>query len=105
MMKKKLLALLMGTSMVLAACGGSDGGGKESASGGDPEKMYQQKCSGCHGTDLKGGAGPDLTKVGSALSKDEIKDIIENGKGGGMPKGLYKGDDAEKVAAWLAEKK
>ena len=104
MMKKKLLALLMGTSMVLAACGGSDGGGKESASG-DPEKMYQQKCSGCHGGDLKGGAGPDLTKVGSALSKDEIKDIIENGKGGGMPKGLYKGADAEKVAEWLAEKK
>ncbi|CEG29050.1 cytochrome c551 [Bacillus sp. B-jedd] len=103
-MKKKLLALLMGTSMVLAACGGSDGGGKESASGGDPEKMYQQKCSGCHGAELKGGAGPDLTKVGSALSKDEIKDIIENGKGG-MPKGLYKGADAEKVAEWLAEKK
>ncbi|RHW37354.1 cytochrome c [Neobacillus notoginsengisoli] len=104
-MKKKLLALLMGTSMVLAACGGGgDGGGKESASA-DPEKMYQQKCSGCHGGDLKGGAGTDLTKVGSHYSKDEIKDIIENGKGGGMPAGLYKGDDADKVAGWLAEKK
>ncbi|WP_059171940.1 cytochrome c551 [Bacillus sp. FJAT-27445] len=103
-MNKKLLALLMGASMVLAACGGDDGG-KDSASGGDPEKLYNQKCSGCHGGDLKGGAGPDLTKVGAAYSKEEIEKIIVEGKGGGMPAGLYKGDEASKVAEWLAEKK
>ncbi|RDU37611.1 cytochrome c [Neobacillus piezotolerans] len=103
-MKKKLLALLMGASMVLAACGGG-GGDKDSASAGDPEKMYNQKCSGCHGGDLKGGAGPDLTKVGSKYSKDEIEKIIVDGKGGGMPAGLYKGEEASKVAEWLSEKK
>ncbi|WP_409272284.1 cytochrome c551 [Neobacillus sp. SCS-31] len=102
-MKKKLLALLVGASMVLAACGG--GGDKDSASDVNPEKLYNQKCSGCHGGDLKGGAGPDLTKVGAALSEDEIQKIIEEGKGGGMPGGLYKGEEASKVAEWLAEKK
>lgn len=103
-MNKKLLALLMGASMVLAACGGG-GDSKDSASGADPEKLYNQKCSGCHGGDLKGGAGPDLTKVGAAYSKDEIQKIIEEGKGGGMPAGLYKGDEASQVAEWLSEKK
>ncbi|WP_053368263.1 cytochrome c551 [Bacillus sp. FJAT-27245] len=101
-MNKKLLALLMGASMVMAACGG--GGDKDSASEVNPEKLYNQKCSGCHGGDLKGGTGPDLSKIGAALSKDEIQKIIEEGKGG-MPSGLYKGEEASKVAEWLAEKK
>jgi cytochrome c551 len=108
-MKKKLIALLMGTSLVLAACGG--GGGdkatKDTASGPDPEKLFQQKCSSCHGTDLKGGGGgtfPDLTQVGSRLSKDEIQTIIIDGRNA-MPKGQLTGDDATAVAGWLAEKK
>src|SRR5699024_12021610 len=46
----------------------------------DPEAIFSQNCASCHGDDLSGGMGPDLTKVGSELSADEIKDIIENGK-------------------------
>jgi biotin synthase-like enzyme len=38
------------------------------------------------------------------ISKEEILDIIENGKGG-MPAGILKGEDAEAVASWLADKK
>ncbi|MFJ7933635.1 cytochrome c550 [Sporosarcina sp. NPDC096371] len=50
------------------------------------------KCIGCHGGDLEGGSvGPKL--VGTSLSKDEIKDVIKNGKGS-MPPGIIK-DDAE----------
>ncbi|MBO0959073.1 cytochrome c [Neobacillus sp. MM2021_6] len=117
-MKKKLLTLLLGTSLVmgLAACGGGDddtskdkdNGGTdttETASAGDAQKIYDQKCSSCHGGDLKGAMGPDLTKVGSRYSKDEILDILKNGKSGGMPANVVTGDDADKVADWLAAKK
>jgi cytochrome c551 len=100
-MKKKLLALLMGTSLILAACGGGgDDKGTDTASSGDGQKLFEQKCSGCHGVDLAGGAGPKLK--GTSLSKDEIVKTIENGKGNGaMPAGLIKGDDASKVADWI----
>lgn len=107
-MKKKLLGLLVGASLVLAACGGGGDDTKETASGGaDPEKLFSQKCSSCHGADLKGGGGgsfPDLTQVGARLSKDEIETIILNGKNA-MPKAQLTGEDATAVAGWLAEKK
>jgi cytochrome c551 len=105
MKKKKMLALLMGASLVLAACGGGDDT-KDTAGGAnpDPEKLYSQKCSSCHAADLKGGVGPDLTKVGSKLSKDEIEKVILEGRGN-MPKGQLTGADATTVAEWLAEKK
>ena len=101
-MKKKLLALLMGTSLVLAACGGDDA--KETAGGADAEKLFGQKCSSCHGADLKGGVGPNLTAIGAKLGKADIEKVITNGQGG-MPKGLLKGEDASSVASWLSEKK
>ena len=114
-MKKKLLTLLLGTSLVmgLAACGGGNDESKNTDNGGttettetaDAQKIYDQKCSSCHGGDMKGAMGPNLTKVGSKYSKDEILDILKNGKSGGMPAGLVTGDDAETMASWLAEKK
>lgn len=118
-MKKKLLALLMGASLVLAACGGGDDAGEEkdtgttgdtttteteTASGGDAEKLFNQKCSSCHGADLAGGVGPNLQKVGTKLSKDKIEKIILEGQNS-MPKGQLQGDDASTVAEWLASKK
>lgn len=114
-MKRKLLALLMGTSLVLAACGGGDdaknetttnngGGETTTADGGDAQKLFNQKCSSCHGENLEGGAGPALNNVGSKLSKEDIENIILEGKGG-MPKGLLQGEEASSVAEWLAGKK
>ncbi|WP_430785218.1 cytochrome c550 [Virgibacillus flavescens] len=86
-----------------------EGGGekKEQTEGDttDPEAIFQSNCASCHGADLSGGVGPDLTKVGSKYSKDEIKDIILNGKGTGMPAGLVPEPQAEALAKWLAEKK
>ncbi|PLR78225.1 cytochrome C551 [Bacillus sp. V3-13] len=112
-MKKKLLALMMGTALVLAACGGGDEaaddkatneGEETTASAGDAEKLYNQKCSQCHGQDLKGAAGPALDKVGAKLSKEDIETTIEEGKGI-MPPGALKGEEASAVAEWLAAKK
>lgn len=117
-MKKKLLALLMGTTLVmgLAACGGASDTSKkdtskekatttDTATAGDAQKIVSQKCSSCHGDNLQGAVGPNLQKVGSKYSKDQILGILKNGKQGGMPAGLISGDDADKVATWLAAKK
>ncbi|GAM11978.1 cytochrome c551 [Mesobacillus selenatarsenatis] len=103
-MKKKLLALLMGTSLVLAACGGGDEAGGGDTAGADPEKLYNQKCSSCHGGDLEGGAGPKLSDVGSRLSQEEIESVIANGQGS-MPPKMLEGEEASAVAEWLANKK
>lgn len=72
----------------------------------DPAAIFQNNCISCHGADLTGGVGPDLTEVGSRYSKDEIKEIIINGKGEMMPAGLI--PDKKKVEAlakWLSKKK
>lgn len=75
------------------------------SAGGEAEKVFAQNCASCHGENLGGGAGPALDAVGGTYSKDEILDIIKNGKGSGMPAGLIQGKEAEMVAQWLAEKK
>jgi len=53
---------------------------------------------------LEGKSGPALNHIGKKLSKQDILKQIKNG-GGGMPAGVIKGDQAEKVASWLADKK
>jgi cytochrome c551 len=118
-MKKKLLTLLMGTTLVmgLAACGGGTDTSKKStdtgtktttdntASAGDASKIFSQHCASCHGDNLQGQVGPNLQKVGSKYSKDQILGILKNGKQGGMPAGLVSGSDADAIATWLAAKK
>lgn len=111
-MKKKLFALVMGTSLILAACGGNDdnageeanSGGATTADGSPAAKTYQNKCLSCHGENLEGGVGPKLSDVGSRLSKEDIENVIANGKGQ-MPAGILQGEEASQVAAWLSEKK
>ncbi|RDY72016.1 MULTISPECIES: cytochrome c550 [Halobacillus] len=84
-----------------------EGGGEkqEETASASPEELYQNQCASCHGGDLGGGAGPNLQQVGSRYSAEEINDIIVNGKGSAMPAGLYTGEQATKLAEWLAEKK
>lgn len=68
------------------------------------EALFKNTCAGCHGQTLEGAVGPNLQKIGSTLNKDQILEILKNGKGQ-MPPGLVKGNDAETLAAWLADKK
>ncbi|MGG0176267.1 cytochrome c550 [Gottfriedia acidiceleris] len=70
-----------------------------------PDEIYAQTCVSCHGDQLQGVVGPNLTKVGSKYSEDQIKDILKNGKEGGMPAGLLQGPQLDAVAKWLSEKK
>lgn len=110
------MAVLFGTMLVLAACGGGDNNGndaadnnaadnnntEETADGGDGEAVYKDNCASCHGDDLSGDVGPALDEIGADLSVDEIKEVIEDGKGS-MPPGIVDGDDEDAVAEWLAE--
>ncbi|WP_106496677.1 cytochrome c551 [Lentibacillus sp. Marseille-P4043] len=129
-MKKWLFTVLFGTALVLGACGGGDDdasdepadngdtASEESADNGEDsggtvdasaaEEVFKSNCASCHGADLSGGAGPNLQKVGSKYSADEIADIIKNGKEGDqgqMPAGMATGDDVDLLASWLAQKK
>ncbi|MBY0097088.1 cytochrome c [Mesobacillus maritimus] len=96
----------MGASLALAACGGGEdeGGGDGDTASASGETLYAQTCSGCHGGNLQGGAGPELAAIGSKYSQEEIENIIANGQGS-MPPKLLEGEEASAVAEWLAAKK
>lgn len=66
--------------------------------------IFQRSCAGCHATDLSGATGPDLRKVGGKYDAADIEEIIKKGRGSMSP-GLIQGEDAKKVAEWLAEHK
>ncbi|WP_077328058.1 cytochrome c551 [Virgibacillus siamensis] len=114
-MKKLLCTMLFGTALVLGACGGggddgasdgsSDNGGGSTDTAASGEEIFQNNCASCHGSDLSGGMGPDLTKVGSRYSADEIANIIKNGRGQMPPQKQVSKEDRQAVASWLAKKK
>ncbi len=104
-MKKLIMSILLGVPFVLGACGGggndaNNNNGEQSVNSAG-EEVYQQNCATCHGDDLSGDIGPSLEKVGADYSVDEIKEIIEEGKGQ-MPPGIVEGDEKDAVAEWLA---
>lgn len=107
-LKKKLLAVVLGTSLVFAlgACGKKEEekSSNQSASTDTAEQIFQKSCAGCHAKDLSGATGPDLRKVGDKYDAADIEDIIKKGCGSMSP-GLIQGEDAKKVAEWLAEHK
>ncbi|XKH51044.1 cytochrome c [Chryseomicrobium palamuruense] len=77
----------------------TEGGEGASAGEFDPEALAQQKCISCHGSSYEGqGAFPAIK--GSALSEEEIADILANGKGA-MPGGLVPAENIEEMAAWV----
>ncbi|QED48666.1 cytochrome c550 [Cytobacillus dafuensis] len=92
----------LGDAEQLAAEKEGKGEKQEETVAASPEEIYKKSCIGCHGDQYQGGVGPALTGVGDRLSKDEIADIVTNGKGS-MPPGLVPADKAGDMAAWLAE--
>ena len=68
--------------------------------GSEVAKIYEQKCSSCHGENLEGRIGPELTKVGERLTTDQIETIINDGAPA-MPGDLIAEDQAKQVAEWL----
>lgn len=65
--------------------------------------IYAQNCLSCHGENLEGTLAPELTLAGNRFSKEELKDIIQNGKGN-MPAMIVDNEeDADVLATWLSE--
>jgi mono/diheme cytochrome c family protein len=116
---KKMLVAMLGAALVLGACGGNgDNNADEPApadnnnnaeetenAAGDAtydadnaESVYVGNCAGCHGGDLTGASAPGI----AGMSKDDVLAAIQEGPGS-MPADLVTGDDAEDVAAWVAE--
>jgi mono/diheme cytochrome c family protein len=82
--------------------GGRGGPVSASASGAE---IYQQKCQGCHGADGQGGRAPALAG-GGGRSADELKGIIQNGKGKMPPFGSQlTADQINKVVTHLQQLK
>jgi mono/diheme cytochrome c family protein len=71
----------------------------------DAAALFKQNCASCHGQNLEGMVGPNLTKVGSKYDEKQIAEIIKNGKGGMPPGMLKKQPEIQAVAKWLSEKK
>lgn len=70
----------------------------------DPEAIFANSCASCHGDDMTGSVGPDLTTVGSDHSAEDIEGIINNGQGA-MPPGTAPPEEAAVLAEWLSEMK
>jgi mono/diheme cytochrome c family protein len=69
---------------LLVACGGEDNNATTSDTStmdlaAVGQEVVNKSCVGCYGTDLQGATGPSLK--GLDLTKEEIYDIVKNGKG------------------------
>ncbi len=69
------------------------------ASAEEAKATVEASCAACHGADLKGAAGPSLHNLDQKYDKDQIAEILKNGKGG-MPAGLVPGME-EAVSDYL----
>jgi cytochrome c551 len=63
------------------------------------EAVVNRSCISCHGANLEGGYGPTLQNIGEEYNKEEIINILINGKGS-MPGNLAEGQE-EAVAEYL----
>jgi cytochrome c550 len=70
------------------------------------QATIKANCISCHGDQLQGNVGPNLQKIGTTLSSDQLYGIIKKGKGQ-MPtfQDKLKDEEIANVALWLAEQK
>ncbi|MFD0711951.1 c-type cytochrome [Paenibacillus sp. GCM10027626] len=111
--KMLLLVAAVIALLALAACAGkkTDTTQQPPAAGNtgaqiNAEAIYKQNCIGCHAADLSGGVGPNLQKVGSRLTAEQIGVKITDG-GSGMPafKQSLDADQINALTQWLADHK
>lgn len=69
-------------------------------------QAYRNNCMACHGANLEGGIGPNLQRVGSRKTKEDIVSIITYGRGL-MPSygNQLDRNTIQLLAKWLAAKR
>ncbi|WP_100406771.1 cytochrome c550 [Bacillus solitudinis] len=65
------------------------------------EELAGQSCIACHGADLTGSGGPDLTALEGKYSQEEIAGIIQNGQGAMPPQTNLNSVEADAIAQFL----
>lgn len=118
--KTSVLALAAVMALALSACGTTKtntGSSKKTVvdeGSTDPVvaravTVYKQQCLVCHGSSLEGtnmSAKTNMQKVGSQLSKEQIKDKILSGGGGMIAyKGRLSDEEINALTDWLSTKK
>lgn len=98
---KKLLAVAGVSLLLLAGCSSKADDNGEAMNG---EAIYGNKCSACHGENLKGAVGPSVLNMSNKYSEDELFKIITEGTDK-MPGHLLNDDESRVVTKWLMEKK
>ena len=64
--------------------------------------IFNNTCSGCHGSDLEGGVGPELRGMGNVANESKVVSFITSGKGMMPPGGgLTSSAQIKQVADWL----
>lgn len=71
------------------------------------KKLFKAQCASCHNLDAvnaRGNTGPDLDEIGP-VTRERVATAIKNGGSGQnrMPANLLRGQDANAVAAYVAE--
>ncbi|GIP24634.1 MULTISPECIES: cytochrome c [Paenibacillus] len=79
---------------------------KVTVNAGTAEATVKANCISCHGDQLEGKVGPNLQKIGSQMTNEQIFTTITKGNGN-MPsfKDKLKPEEIANVAEWLAAKK
>ncbi|MCM3727311.1 cytochrome c [Neobacillus cucumis] len=98
----KKLWIVAGISLVLLAGCSSKSADKTEAM--DGETLYGNKCSACHGGNLKGAVGPSVLNMSSKYSEDELFKMVTEGSDK-MPGHLLTDNESRVVTKWLMEKK
>lgn len=99
--KKGSYAVSILLFLSIGACKNKSQPEQELSSG---KKIYEERCSSCHGVDGKKmmAGAPDLTR--SKMSMEERIEIIKNGKGAMIPfKDILNDQEIEAVARYLDE--
>lgn len=100
--KLGLLVMIIAVTLFAAGCGTDDQMIAEKTA--DYPGVYKAKCLSCHGVDLEGrmGSRTDLREVGDRLSREEIVDVLHNGRGA-MPgfQERIPEEDIQELADWL----
>lgn len=91
---------LIGLSQEKEQANGGNGTGGEQTVAQSPEEIYNQTCIGCHGQNYEGVSGPALIGVGERLSRDQIEEVLVNGRGI-MPANTVPEESLEEMIDWL----